>query len=65
MWTVNRHGGRASDTWRTLLETEDEQQARDRYQKEYVKLRQGGIELRDSEGERVAKAWSPRLRSRW
>lgn len=65
MWTVRRHGGRYCDTWRDVLVTPDEHRARAKYAKLHHDMRQGGVELIDPHGNRVAYDWAPRLRTRW
>jgi len=61
---VDRHGGRATDSWRVLLDTDDEAKARARYVRVSGVLRQGTVRLR-IDGKVEASTSSPRLRSRW
>lgn len=64
MFKVLRHGGRSTDEWRTLLETDDYGKAEERFNKVALKLRQGRVVITD--GERVIKSeWAPLLRTRW
>jgi hypothetical protein len=62
--TVWRHGGRRTDNWRQVFSgTRDE--ARQRYIAEVERMRQGKVEWRDENGEKVSASWAPCLRTRW
>lgn len=63
-WTVLRHGGRLTDTWRTVC-SGDRTRAEERYWREHERMRQGGVRLVDPDGRVVMDDWAPRLRTRW
>jgi hypothetical protein len=68
-YRVERHGGRADNSWRPILNTDDRQEAEKKYQEYYLKIRQGGLRLVEKlagDKQRVVKEYSaPRIRSRW
>lgn len=64
-YAVFRHGGRENTPWHRVAGFASEAAARERYGRELVKMRQGGLELRGPGGEIVESAWAPRLHSRW
>lgn len=47
VWAVWRHGGRATDQWRCIYQSHDEERARAHYLVAAEKLRQGRVELRE------------------
>jgi hypothetical protein len=63
LWTVKRWSGRDSDLPGVRF-TGSEEKARAKYAKLYQGLRQGTVELIDSNGEVMDGAWAPRLRTR-
>lgn len=64
MYQVKRFSGRASDAYKTVLETKDEAKARAKYNKLAMEMRQGGVMLiRD--GIVLEEYRAPNLRSRW
>jgi hypothetical protein len=64
-WLVLRHGGRQTDSWKAVGCGDDEQEARDRFKAVEAAMRQGGVVLVDPAGVVRARAWAPRLRTRW
>lgn len=64
-WRVLRFGGRVTDTWRTVLATDDEAKARKKYEALAAALRQGRIVLQRPDGTKAASGWGPTLRTRW
>lgn len=63
-WCVQRHGGRRTDNWRTVIKG-SEADCRRVYREERVILRQGSVELINPDGATVECTSAPRLRSRW
>lgn len=63
-WTVKRHGGRRSDSWRDLYYGDDAKKAEAVYRKAEISLRQGEVRL-EADGLLDKRAWAPRLRSNW
>lgn len=64
---VMRHGGRDHDTWRPIYKGETEDEAQKIYERERVKMRQGGVRVVKA-GEDftvIREDWAPRLRTRW
>lgn len=64
-WIVLRHGGRITDSWKRFNCADDEQEACDRFKAVEAAMRQGGVVLVDPDGIVRARAWAPRLRTRW
>lgn len=64
MWRVERHGGRSTDRFRVIIETDNEQKARQVYLREYRKMRQGAIRLLQDD-KIVMRYEAPLLRTRW
>lgn len=64
-WILERHGGRDYQAWHVVWKGPDEAKARAQYEKRYLKLRQGGLQLRDPEGIIRQRTTAPRLRTRW
>ena len=64
MWTVMRHGGRRTDTWRCVYEGADEAQARRLYDRELSAMRQGHVLLAGPQGV-VRHRWAARCRTGW
>ena len=64
-WLVLRHGGRSTDSWKRYSCADDEQEAVDRFKAVEAAMRQGGVVLVDPDGVVRARAWAPRLRTRW
>jgi hypothetical protein len=64
MYQVKRYSGRAADAYRTVLETEDEEKARKRFDKLAKEMRQGGVMLVKDEMV-IDEVRAPNLRTRW
>ncbi len=64
-WLVLRHGGRRTDSWKAVNFGDDEQEGRRRFAAVSGAMRQGGVVLVDPDGVVRARAWAPRLRTRW
>jgi hypothetical protein len=64
VFEVKRHGGKSADIFRTLIKTDDENRARERFKKEKEVLRQGSVQLLHN-GQVLESASAPRLRSKW
>lgn len=62
-WTVKRKS-RAFVDWRIVYEGREEV-ARRKYERIDLNLRQGAVALYDPEGNEVAKASGPMVRTRW
>ncbi|WPA89754.1 hypothetical protein MCACPph1_CDS0014 [Moorella phage MCACPph1] len=62
---VIRHGGRSCDRWREVFKGESEEKALAIYEREYEKMRQGGVILLGPQGEIKRRNWAPRIRTRW
>ncbi len=63
-YTVLRHGGRATDRWREVYRG-PERQARRKYTKLRLDMRQGEVKLIGPDGTLLEYEWAPRLRTRW
>lgn len=64
MYQVKRFSGKASDNYRTVFETDDEEKARAKFNSIVEKLRQGGVMLVKDETI-VDEVKAPNLRNRW
>jgi hypothetical protein len=64
MYQVKRFSGRASDNYRTVFESDDEEKARAKFNSLVEKMRQGGVMLVKDEIT-IDEVKAPNLRSRW
>jgi hypothetical protein len=63
-FTVVRHGGRATDSWRILLATDDKAWAQASYEKMAKQFRQGAVQ-RQEDDKVLCRLCAPSLRTRW
>ena len=56
-FTVQRHGGRSGDEWRTVGTFDTEDEAIAKYKELRRDMRQGGVVLCDSRGITLLKNW--------
>ncbi len=64
-WILFRHGGRRTDSWKPIRWSFDDQDGRRLFATAEASMRQGGVVLVDPDGVVRARAWAPRLRTRW
>jgi hypothetical protein len=64
MYQVKRYSGRAVDSYRAVFESEDEEKARERFDKLVKEMRQGGVMLLRDEFI-LEEVRAPNLRTRW
>jgi len=63
VWKVERWGGNQNHKRRVVF-IGSEDLARERWEKEHIKLRQGVVELVDDDGKTIKRSWAPRARTR-
>jgi hypothetical protein len=63
-YQIRRHSGRTGDEFRTVLDTDDHEKARQKYEAISIALRQGTVQF-VHHGTIANITSAPRLRSRW
>ena len=63
-YQVVRHSGRTGSEWRTVIDTDDAERARQRYEAISIYLRQGAVRF-IRHGVISNSTVAPRLRTRW
>ncbi len=62
-YLIFRHSGRNNSPWKIIYSSNDKQLAKEKFDKEKILLRQGGLKIIGPDIEEGI--WAPRLRTKW